>query len=62
MSTHKMFSWRNKKITGTFRLKKVPYMELYVLYYVRKNVSGLCFGICMIPIICQGYNQVYYVL
>ena len=24
-----MFSWRNKKNIGTFRLKKVPYLELY---------------------------------
>ena len=24
-----MFSWRNKKIVIAFRLKKVPYLELY---------------------------------
>ena len=28
MNTHKMFLWRNKKTVSTFRLKKVPYLDL----------------------------------
>ena len=27
-----MFSWRNKKDTSTFRLKKVPFLRLWYLF------------------------------
>ena len=31
LSTHNMFSWRNKKNISTFWLKKVPYLVLWIM-------------------------------
>ena len=39
----------------------LPYADLCFIL-CEKTVSGLCFGICMVPIICQGKTQIYDIL
>ena len=38
-----MFSWRNKKDINIFRMKKVPYLLLFVFFVARGNLLDLYF-------------------
>ena len=40
MSTHNMFSSRNKKNIDTLWLKKAPYQELCLLIFKKQHING----------------------
>ena len=42
MSTHKMFSWRNKKKISIFQMKKVPYLLLCCFLRKIRKISSVC--------------------